>query len=324
MFVFVIYFLYLCTEIQTNYLSLKLTRKEDAMITSYKRKTFITEFNLEQLIELTPIKGLYDHYYANKKRYNGMFFFDYVDIIASMYDYVIQHDKLTKMFVCELFEDFQHLYGDVLTLDFFGAVYFCTYTTKLQEAQKNDIYEAIALCCSNDIIYTPYTQWLEELEEIKRNISQGKNAAEIEIALGDFQNNKFPQALYIPSDEDTMDVVEKLEARQITKEYLTHIGELPSELSHRSPRNEFPYFTDMATYEHLDMLEQACLKGARCVIEFLVEWEGTITKTKGIGPIVVGEALRNLNVDLKFSPESFRHTHNKLLRVDMKKYMMVL
>lgn len=186
MFVFVIYFLYLCTEIQTNYLSLKLTRKEDIMkgIQSFQLNNFFTLENVEQCISNESWKAIFDHYCDQKKRFdNQVDLLLYFDIIKSIFDFLLSQGRLVKLNAIELYEQFCENYDDDLATDFFGAVYYMLATNP--DLGREELAHAIYDYCKDaNLRHTPMDEWEElvdswEFEQRKKaQIEEKKKRSE--------------------------------------------------------------------------------------------------------------------------------------------------
>ncbi len=298
MFVFVIYFLYLCTEIQTNYLSLKLTRKEDIMNREIPLLGVIepvfTEQNLDDTIN-GSWETIYYHYITNDKRFQDCSLITYLNHIYAISTFLLSHRR--EHLISRLHDEVRISFGNELTADIFGAVYYLIRIEVLRDILviKRYLYALTTINSfyqSDDETSTPMDEW----REITKN----------EL------NNRIIKHNIIVSSRPRLKKTSLDQEKIISDDTTVSIPQLPQTI--------FPGFTHLATMEHVAQLRETCTlskKAARSVVLLLAEYDKEgIIDIHGWTKVRLFAELEKLNINSKLNNfcKAFYHKEDLMLR----------
>ena len=299
MFVFVIYFLYLCTEIQTNYLSLKFTRKEDTMNREIPLLGVIEPVFTEQNLDDT-INGywetIYYHYITNDKRFQDCSLITYLNHIYAISTFLLSHRR--EHLISRLHDEVRISFGNELTADIFGAVYYIIHKEGFKKFTSLDLYlfviiEIVSFYTTEDDTPTPMSEWYKIIYEESKNrvlnykIDVFSSSGKKKISLN--------QEEEIISDDTTVSIPQL-------------------------PQTIFPGFTHLATMEHVAQLRETCTlskKAARSVVLLLAEYDKEgIIDIHGWTKVRLFDELKKFNINSKLNNffKAFYHKEDLMLR----------
>ena len=298
MFVFVIYFLYLCTEIQTNYLSLKFTRKEDIMNREIPLLGVIepvfTEQNLDDTIN-GPWETIYYHYITNDKRFQDCSLITYLNHIYAISTFLLSHRR--EHLISRLHDEVRMSFGNELTADIFGAVLYLIRIDVLRDILliKRYLYALTTINSiypSDDETSTPVDEW--------REITQNE------------LDNRIIKHGIIVSSRPRLKKTSLNQEEIISDDTTVSIPQLPQTI--------FPGFTHLATMEHVAQLRETCTlskKAARSVVLLLAEYDKEgIIDIHGWTKVRLFAELEKLNINSKLNNfcKAFYHKEDLMLR----------
>ena len=298
MFVFVIYFLYLCTEIQTNYLSLKLTRKEDFMNREIPLLGVVEPVFTEQNLDDT-INGywetIYYHYITNENRFQDCSLITYLNHIYAISTFLMSHRR--EHLISRLHDEVRISFGNELTADIFGAVYYIIQKEGFKKFTSLDLFlfviiKIVSFYTTEDDTPTPMSEWFKIIYE------ESKNQV-LNYKIGVFSSS---------GQKKTSLDQEKI----ISDDTTVSIPQLPQTI--------FPGFTHLATMEHVAQLRETCTlskKAARSVVLLLAEYDKEgIIDIHGWTKVRLFAELEKLNINSKLNNffKAFYHKEDLMLR----------
>lgn len=301
MFVFVIYFLYLCTEIQTNYLSLKFTRKEDIMNREIPLLGVIepvfTEQNLDDTIN-GPWETIYYHYITNDKRFQDCSLITYLNHIYAISTFILSHRR--EHLISRLHDEVRMSFGSELTADIFGAVYYIIQKEGVKKCTSVELFlfaitKIVSFYTTEEDMPSPMSEWYKIIYEESKN-----RVIPYEIKF--FSNSQ----------------QKKLSLDQ--KEIISDDATVPTVSIPQLPQTIFPGFTHLATMEHVAQLRETCTlskKAARSVVLLLAEYDKEgIIDIHGWTKVRLFAELEKLNINSKLNNffKAFYHKEDLMLR----------
>lgn len=232
----------------------------------FRVKSIVTNENVEQYIEMDHFGVMYEKYCINWIR-EEFSLCQFLNTIISIHDYAISKRKLSKLFIKELFDEYEKDFSTSTAAYIFGAVYYyMCFTTP----ERKDILDFIEKNCDKAEYYGP------EYEPDETWFENWKNQVEVELIFPDW----YSSSVTSQTVENTPD-------------------------SQPAPHDVFFGFTDKVTEAHLAELKEKCTQNegaAKAVVLWLKEYsEKEVVDIHGWTKKHLFEALQALGLSCKIN-----------------------
>lgn len=252
-----------------------------------------TEQNLDDTIN-GPWETIYYHYITNENRFKDCSLITYLNHIYAISTFILSHRR--EHLISRLHEEVRMSFGNELTADIFGAIYYLIRIEVLRDI----------------IAIKRYLYVLKEIDSFYQSEYDTPTAmVEWRKITNDELNNRIIKYNIVVSPRPRMKKA-LLYHEEISKDTTLSIPQ--------SPQTIFPGFTSLATMEHVTQLREACLlskKAARTVVLLLVEYDKEgIIDIHGWTKVRLFAELEKLNLNSKVNNfcKAFYHKEDLMLR----------
>lgn len=253
-----------------------------------------TEQNLDDTIN-GYWETIYYHYITNENRFQDCSLITYLNHIYAISTFLMSHRR--EHLISRLHDEVRISFGNELTADIFGAVYYIIQKEGFKKFTSLDLFlfviiKIVSFYTTEDDTPTPMSEWFKIIYE------ESKNQV-LNYKIGVFSSS---------GQKKTSLDQEKI----ISDDTTVSIPQLPQTI--------FPGFTHLATMEHVAQLRETCTlskKAARSVVLLLAEYDKEgIIDIHGWTKVRLFAELEKLNINSKLNNffKAFYHKEDLMLR----------